>query len=147
MAEAQPDVVPAFERLVLFDGVCAFCDQSVRWLIQRDPAGQLRYAPLQGETAAGLRERHPEIPDDTDTLVYVEVVGGQERVHLRSRAVLALCAVVFQPTPAWLPFVAWLPVPLADLAYRLFASLRYRIFGKLDACRVPSDAERARFLD
>ena len=146
MAEAQPAISPAFERLVLFDGVCAFCDRTVRWLMQRDPAGRLRYAPLQGETAADLRERHREIPDDVDTLVYVEVVGGRQRVHLRSRAIFALCAEL-QPAPGWLPWVAWLPAPLADLGYRLFISQRYRLFGKLDACRVPGEAERARFLD
>ena len=49
-------------RLVLFDGVCGFCDRAVRWLIARDPAGRLRFAPPQGEADAALRERHPEIP-------------------------------------------------------------------------------------
>jgi len=142
--QAQPESV-AFERLVLFDGVCGFCDTTVRWLIERDPAARLRYAPLQGETAAGLRARHPEIPSDLETLVFVEREGAGERVHLRSRAALRVCAEL-QPPPAWLRWVAWLPTPLADLGYRLLARLRYRLFGRLDACRVPDDEERARFL-
>jgi predicted DCC family thiol-disulfide oxidoreductase YuxK len=40
-----------------------------------------------------------------------------------------------------------MPRPLRDLGYDLVASNRYRIFGKLDACRLPSPEERARFLD
>ena len=37
--------------------------------------------------------------------------------------------------------------PLAELAYRVFARLRYRLFGRLDACRLPTQDERERFLD
>lgn len=144
MDEALPDA-PAFERLVLFDGVCAFCDASVRWLVERDPAGRLRFAPLQGEAAESLRRRHPRIPRDLDTLVYVERSDGEEHVHLRSAAIFRICAQL-QPPPAWLPWVAWLPTPLADLAYRIFVRLRYRLFGRLDVCRVPGESERARFL-
>ena len=146
MAEAQPAGAPAFERLVLFDGVCVFCDRTVHWLMERDPAGRLRYAPLQGETAAALRRRHPEIPDDTDTLVYVEVEGGEERVYLRSAAVFRVCAQL-SPRPGWLRAATWLPTPLVDLGYRVFVAFRYRLFGRFDACRVPSADERERFLD
>ena len=46
-------------RIVLYDGVCGFCNGSVRWLIARDRDARLHYAPLQGETAAALRARHP----------------------------------------------------------------------------------------
>ena len=144
MADLQPSAA-AFERLVLFDGVCAFCDRTVRWLMEHDPAGRLRFAPLQGEAAAELRRRHPQIPRDIDTLVYVERQGAGETVHLRSRAVLQVCQQL-QPPPVWLSGVSWLPAALADVGYRLFVRFRYRLFGKLDECRVPSDAERGRFL-
>ena len=45
---------------------------------------------------------------------------------------------------AWLRF---LPRGLTDLAYRAFAAVRYRLFGRLDACALPSPSLRARFLD
>ena len=45
-----------------------------------------------------------------------------------------------------LRWLRWLPRAVTDLGYRLFARLRFRIFGRLDACRVPSPLERARFL-
>ena len=35
---------------------------------------------------------------------------------------------------------------LSSLGYALFASIRYRVFGRLDECRVPAPEERARFL-
>lgn len=129
------------DRIVLYDGVCGLCDRVIQWLLDRDPQGKLTFAPLQGETAEALRARHPSIPTEIDTVVFVE--GG--RVHLRSRAVFALLAVL---GGIWRP-VSWLrvfPQVLTDLAYRPVAALRYRIFGTLDACRLPRPEERARFL-
>jgi len=132
-------------RLVLYDGVCGFCDGAVRWLLAHDPAGKLHFAPLQGETAAWLRRLHPEIPNDLDTIVFIESEGGVSRVFLRSQAVWRACAELTGP---WrrLAWLRWLPRVLNDPFYRLFARFRYRWFGRLDACRVPDAAERQRFL-
>jgi predicted DCC family thiol-disulfide oxidoreductase YuxK len=143
MGSTRGDEPP--RRLVLFDGVCVFCDAAVRRLIAADPDASLRFAPLQGETAKALRARHPEIPRDLDTIVFVEAAGDEERIHLRSDAVFRIAALVPGPWRrlAWLRF---LPGWLADLGYRLFARLRYRIFGRLDACPVPDPEVHARFL-
>ncbi|MDH3210929.1 MAG: thiol-disulfide oxidoreductase DCC family protein [Myxococcales bacterium] len=139
-----PQSLPS--RIVLFDGVCVFCDRFVRWLIDRDPAARLRFAPLQGETAAALRRAHPEIPDAVATLVYVDASDGSVRVFLRSEAALRVLAEIEGP---WrrLACLSRLPRGCTDLAYRLFARVRYRVFGRRSDCRVPSAAERSRCLD
>jgi predicted DCC family thiol-disulfide oxidoreductase YuxK len=145
MAEALapvPRALPA--RLVLFDGVCGFCDRAVRWLLDHDPRGRLSFAPLQGETAAALRRLHPEIPLDLETLVLVETTEGISRVFLRTDALWRACAEL---TGAWrhLAWLRWVPRRLRDFGYALFVPRRYRWFGRLDACRVPDAAERSRF--
>lgn len=142
-AEKRGDPLPP--RLVLFDGVCVFCDRAVHWLLERDHFERLHFAPLQGETAAALRRRHPEISEDVDTIVYVETGASGERVHLRSGAVFQ---VVAELTGPWrrLAWLRWLPRPLMDWVYRLFARHRYRLFGKRDACAAPLPGERARFI-
>jgi len=148
MAEAPVSnaASPGFERLVLFDGVCGFCEAAVQWLLERDPGGRFRFAPLQGETARRLRERHPEIPSGVDSLVYVEALEGRERVHLRTAAIVAVCRALPRP-PFWVGALAVLPTSVADFVYSLFARTRYRLFGRRDTCRVPSPEERERFLD
>jgi len=142
--ERAPASAPS-DRLVLYDGVCGFCDASVRWLLVRDKRAVFRFAPLQGATAAALRARHPEIGDALDSIAYVEASDGDERVHLRSEAVFRILSELDGP---WrhVAKLRWLPRPLADLGYRIFARLRYRVFGRLDECRAPTPAERGRFL-
>ena len=132
--------------IVLFDGVCGFCDAAVRWLLRRDPEGRLRFAPLQGETAARLRARHPAIPHGLETLVFVAAGDGDEGVYLRSEAVFRACAAI-SGAPRWVRVLALLPRALTDRGYRLLARARYRVFGRLDACRVPAPGERERMLD
>ena len=141
-----PSAAPLAPRIVLFDGVCVFCDGFVRWLIARDTSASLHFAPLQGETAAALRAAHSEIPDELSTLVYVESGDGSERIFLRSDAALRVMAQIDGPW-RWLAGLRRLPRWIRDPVYRLFVRLRYRIFGRRDACRVPSPAERERFLD
>jgi predicted DCC family thiol-disulfide oxidoreductase YuxK len=145
MAEAVASAPrPLPPRLVLFDGVCGFCDGAVRWLLAHDPAGRLGFAPLQGETAARLRRLHPEIPRDLETLVLVESAPGGSRVFLRTDALWRVCAELAGPW-RWLACLRFLPRRLRDLAYGIFAARRYRWFGQLAACRVPDASERARF--
>jgi predicted DCC family thiol-disulfide oxidoreductase YuxK len=141
---AASEARPLPPRLVLFDGVCNFCDGAIRWLVARDPQTRLCFASLQGETSARLRREHPEIPADLETLVFVTTAGGVSRVFLRSDAIWRVCAELSGPwrALAWLRF---LPRTLRDFGYREFARRRYRWFGKLDSCRIPDERERARF--
>ncbi len=129
------------DRLVLFDGECGMCDGLVQWLLAHDPGGRFRFAPLQGATAQALRVRFPEMPRDIDTVLYLE--GGQ--LFQRSAAAFAIAAQLRAPW-SWFRAFGLLPRALTDLGYRLVARFRYRVWGKLDACRVPTLGERARFF-
>jgi len=126
--------------VILYDGVCGLCQRSVQFLINRD-GGQLYYAPLQGETAAELRARHPEIPETLESVVLVD--GG--RVFLRSKAFLYVARYLTAPW-RWGFHVRWLPAFLLDLGYNVIAKLRYRIWGKLDSCQLPTTDQRAHLL-
>jgi predicted DCC family thiol-disulfide oxidoreductase YuxK len=43
--------------------------------------------------------------------------------------------------------LSWLPRPPCDWGYRVIVRNRYRIFGRYDACPLPSKDVRGRFLD
>ncbi len=137
--ESSPISLPP--RLVLYDGVCGLCSRSVRALVRLDVDRRLRYAPLQGETAAQLRLLYPSIPTQLDSFVYI----NGTTVWLRSRAFIHMAKQFHYP---WRAF-SWLwviPPPLANLVYRLVATFRYRIWGKTDHCEIPAPRDQELFL-
>jgi predicted DCC family thiol-disulfide oxidoreductase YuxK len=131
----------AAEPLVLYDGTCGLCARSVRWILRHERDNTIHFAPLQGPTAAAVREKFTNIPSSIDTVVYVE----GDRAHLRSKAFLYLARHLRAPW-SWAYAVRWFPAFVLNLGYRLIAAVRYRIFGRVDACELPSPENRARFL-
>lgn len=132
--------------LLLYDGSCALCDRTVRFLLRIDRRGVLRYAALQGETAAAIAGRCPEMAG-VDSVVFVAGgEAGNERVALRSAAVIGALRAVGGVWRAVAALLAIVPRPLRDRGYDLVAARRKRWFGEYDACPVPPPAMRDRFL-
>jgi len=126
--------------ILFFDGVCGLCNGSIDLLVTEDQSRVLRYAPLQGETAkAYLTAQQVE---DLDTFYLWE----DGKLLERSDAWIRVGVLVGGMWKlAW--FLAAVPRPLRDGVYRLVARHRYRLFGKRDACRLPTADERPLFLD
>ncbi|MBA2544937.1 MAG: DUF393 domain-containing protein [Deltaproteobacteria bacterium] len=127
--------------VMLYDGVCGLCAKSVRWILHHERDHAIRFAPLQGPTAAAMRAKFPRIPVALSTVVFHD----GERVHLRSKAFLHMTKHLRAPW-SWLHAFRWWPAVLGDIGYRIIAALRYRMFGKADICEIPSPEHRARFL-
>jgi predicted DCC family thiol-disulfide oxidoreductase YuxK len=117
----------------------------MQWIIDHDAQGRFHYAPLQGSTAAEVRARHPEIPLNIDSILLVVQTPEGEKVSWYSDALIGIATELDTPW-RWVRLGRWLPTPLRNLAYRSFAKVRYRVFGKLDSCRVPTPELMARFL-
>jgi predicted DCC family thiol-disulfide oxidoreductase YuxK len=127
--------------IVLFDGVCNFCNRSVNWIIRRDTRGRFRFAALQSQAGAALQKRHGLDPGALDTLVLVE--GA--KVYVKSTAALRIVKRLGGLRSAVYALIA-VPRPVRDFAYDWFARRRYRWFGERDECMVPSPEVRERFL-
>lgn len=128
--------------IVLFDGVCQFCNAGVNFILDHDRQGRIRFAALQSATGQALLAKFGLRRDRLDTLVLVE----GNRFALRSTAALRIARYLDPPWPV-LCALLFLPGFLRDGAYELLAANRYRWFGQLDACRVPTPELRERFLD
>jgi predicted DCC family thiol-disulfide oxidoreductase YuxK len=139
---------PRRATVVFYDGVCGLCNRLNRFLLARDLDGRILFAPLQSEVAREVLARHGADPSGLDTVwVIADWQSSEERALPRSRGVLHALAQL----PGKWPFVARVgaavPRPLAELAYRLVARQRYRLFGKFDSCQLPPPEWRSRFLD
>jgi predicted DCC family thiol-disulfide oxidoreductase YuxK len=142
-----PAAVPEAPTVVLFDGLCGLCTGFVRFALRRDRLGALRFAPLQGPTAARLLAGEPAGAGDRSTVVVVVSPGTPEqRVLRRSAAVLRVMEELggrYRP----LLLLHVVPACLRDLVYDRVAAMRHRVSGRLEACLVPDERDRPRFLD
>ena len=136
--------------VVLFDGICNFCDASVNFVIEHDRDGYFNFAPLQSEAGKKLASEHGldskvsniEPSDDSiDSVILVE--DGKAYTH--STAALRIARRLGPPW-SWLCVFVVVPAAIRDLLYRWFAKYRYKLFGRKDECMLPSPEVRARFL-
>jgi predicted DCC family thiol-disulfide oxidoreductase YuxK len=126
--------------IIFFDGVCGMCNRFVDLIVRVDRKGIFRLAPLQGRTA---RELLPPLDDEPErwSMLYLDEAG----LHDQSDASLEVYRRLGGPwrLPALLRFV---PRAIRNPMYRVIARNRYRWFGRREACRIPTEQERARFL-
>lgn len=127
--------------LVFFDGVCAFCNGSVDFLLKRDLHRKLLFSPLQGRTA-----RARLTPSDVNHLDSIVVLHGHNR-YTKSDAVLFALTQLGGFWKLVALTARLVPLSLRNFIYKRFAGIRYALFGKLETCRLPTAAERSRFLD
>lgn len=134
-------------QVLLYDGVCGLCNGLVQFMLAQDPAGALRFAPLQGPFAAGVIAQYPALRE-VDSLVLVETDEAGEATNVRTQADAALALASYLGWPWRIAAVLRiLPSFMLDGAYNLVARYRYRVFGRYDSCPLPSPEVRARFID
>ena len=127
--------------VILFDGACNLCNAAVNFVMRHDGRDRFRFASLQSPAGADLLRQH-NLPADLNTVVMVD--GDKAFTH--STAVLRIAAELDSPWPL-AALAAVIPRPLRDDAYAFVAKHRAQWFGRKQECRVPTEQERARFLE
>lgn len=128
------------QKIIFFDGYCGLCNGVVDFMIERDPDQALHYAPLQGETARSLLTEAER--NDLDSVVFVD----ESMKYHKSEAVLRALSYLSQDWAALTRAARAIPRPIRDLIYDLVAKNRFKLFGRRESCRAPSEAERKIFL-
>jgi len=127
--------------VVLFDGTCAFCEGSVKFIAKRDPHRYFRFGASQTPQAREMLARYGFTRESARSLILIE--DGQ--VYLRSTATLRIARRLRWP---WSMAGAFLivPRPIRDAAYRVIAAIRHRLAGKSNACEIPPPEIRERLI-
>jgi len=138
----MPESIPRDEPILLFDGVCNLCNGSIQFVIDHDPAGRFRFAPLQSEAAERLLEDVGFHDYDFDTFVLVD---GDD-YYTKSEAALRVASGLEFPW-SLAGVLRAVPRPVRDAVYDAVASHRYAVFGKKAQCMVPTPEVRERFVE
>ena len=126
--------------IIFFDGVCGMCNRFVDIMLRFDRRQQFLFAPLQGETAGKLLPPLSDEPEEW-SLIYLDETGTHDQFDASLEIYRRLGGL-------WgvLALLRYVPRRIRNPFYRIIARNRYRWFGRRDACRIPTAAERQRFL-
>lgn len=126
--------------IILFDGVCNFCNASINFVIDHDTARRFRFASLQSDIGQQILTENRRSLSDFDTVLLVR----EGKLYKKSTAALEIAR--YLRGWSWLYTFRFIPRFIRDVVYNLIAKNRYRIFGKSESCRIPTAEERSLFM-
>jgi len=127
--------------IILFDGVCNFCNSAVNFTIKRDKQNKIRFAALQSEAGRQLVQQHGLPVDDMRSFLFIE----NGTVYNRSTAALKVCRYLSGLWPLCYGLII-VPAFIRNGIYDWIAKNRYKWFGERQECMIPTPEVRARFL-
>lgn len=129
------------KEIILFDGVCNFCNSSINFIIDHDPSKKFRFASLQSPIGQELLKKHQLDTQKFDSVILLK------NNHLYQRSSAAL-EIIKSLSGVWkyLSVLQILPSTWLDFFYVLVAKNRYKLFGKSETCRMITPELKERFL-
>jgi len=127
--------------IILFDGVCNFCNRTINIILKYDKQAYFQFAASQSNAAIGVMQ---ELGLEENTIASVILIE-QEKVYTKTDAVIQI-ANRLSGWPKLFRVLIFIPKPIRDFAYDLIAKNRYALFGKKDNCMIPDASIRHRFL-
>lgn len=150
MSNVSHDPATGPRALMLYDGLCGFCNWTVRWVMKHDRHDRFRFAPQQSPVAEEALGRHGIDRESalSDNSVYLILSYGlaRERVLRRSDVTVEVLRLLGGGWALLAPMLSAMPRGVRDALYTLVARSRFRIAGRYASCPLPSEEERAKFL-
>ena len=128
--------------IILFDGVCNFCNRTVNIILKHDQDAHFKLAASQSNAGLNLLQKFDLDQKASGSVILID----NEKVYTKTDAVVQI-ATHLKGWPKIFHLIKFIPKPIRDFGYDLIAKNRYALFGKRATCRIPEASERNRFLE
>ena len=130
------------QPIILFDGICNFCNSAVNFTIKRNTKANIRFAPMQSEAGQKLLQQYDLPLDDLQSFIFIE--NGE--LYKQSTAALKVCRHLKGLWPLCYGLII-IPKFIRDGIYNWIAKNRYKWFGVRQQCMIPAPEVKTRFLN
>jgi predicted DCC family thiol-disulfide oxidoreductase YuxK len=130
------------KKIILFDGVCNLCNRSIQFIIKRDTKDEFRFATLQGEIGKSLIKDRNIDTSKVDSIILIEPGVAY---YIKSTAALKI-GQSFGGVWKIISVLNLIPSTLRNIVYDFVARNRYKWYGNIDQCMVPTPEIKAKFL-
>jgi len=127
--------------VILFDGVCNFCNSSINFIIKHDKKEHFLFASLQSDVAKEILLQFDKKKTLGDSILLV----SDTKIYNKSTAALKIAKKLNAGISLFYVFII-IPPFIRDWVYDIIAKNRYKWFGKKDSCMVPSEKIKERFI-
>ena len=129
------------EPIILFDGVCNFCSNGVKFVIDRNRHSNIQFCQLQSSKGKQLLAEFGIIDPEMTSMALIV----NNKIYLKSSAALKVSTYMNAPWPV-LYVLILTPKWIRNSIYDWFGSNRYRWFGKKEFCWIPDANIEKRFI-
>jgi len=128
--------------IILFDGICNFCNSYINYVITHDHHNRFVFASLQSDVAKKLSEDHQIDLQSLNSIIVIH----HKKILTRSDGIIHI-AKHLKGRWSWVLFIVrFIPQSIRNYVYTLIANRRYNWFGQMDSCMVPTQEVRNKFL-
>lgn len=131
---------PKDKQIILFDGVCNYCNDTINKIIEADSKDLFRFVAIQSKTGQEVIKYIGMNPNIDSIVLYKPGYA----YYVKSEAIFKITNQLKGFT--LLKVLSIFPSSLANLGYNFFAKNRYNWYGKKDACMIPTPEIKAKFL-
>jgi predicted DCC family thiol-disulfide oxidoreductase YuxK len=128
-------------KIILFDGVCNFCNASINFILKHDKENIFRFSPQQSEKGKELLVLYGREDCDLNALILID-----ENELLEGMDATIGISKYLKGYPSLFYLLRFLPRKVTHAAYAFVAKNRYKWFGKREVCRIPEPGEEHKFL-
>ena len=130
------------QPIILFDGVCNLCNNSVQLIIKHDKQNKFKFASLQSDAAKEILLQFEELNSNLDSIILID----SGRIFSKSSAIIGVSKILggfyYFVTFFWI-----IPKPIRYWICDIVAKNRYKWFGKRNSCMIPTEELKLRFLE
>jgi predicted DCC family thiol-disulfide oxidoreductase YuxK len=133
--------LPQDKKIILFDGVCNYCNNKVNFIIKNDSKDVFRFVALQSETGQKII-MYLGIDKTIDSIILYEPGYAY---FIKSEAVFRIIKHLSSTVKLLLLF-NFIPTSIKNLIYNFIAKNRYNWYGKNEQCMIPSEDIIGKFI-
>jgi predicted DCC family thiol-disulfide oxidoreductase YuxK len=128
-------------KIILFDGVCNLCNDSVKVVIKHDKKDIFRFSAIQSAVGVQMASEYGIDISKTDSILLID----KDKIYAKSTAALKIARHLSGGYPLLYGFMI-VPNFIRNWVYDIIAKNRYKWFGRKDSCMIPTPELKNKFL-
>lgn len=135
------DSLPKDKKIVLFDGICNYCNDKINFIIKNDKQDVFRFVAIQSETGQKII-KYLGIDTSIDSIILYE---PDYAYFIKSEAVFRIIKYLSSSVRLML-FFNFIPTSIKNVFYDIIAKNRYNWYGKKESCMMPTEDVKRKFI-